>query len=192
MGSRDDHPCRGPAGGCGRVAERSPPPGAAGAGRGGPGRHRAVRPWRFRAALERARRAGGHPAPGGGAPPHDGGRVGRQRVARPGPGGPRYSIAANSIVWRRRTSCDSATASTRRAAVEELLDEGLDAEQLQPGDAGDEEVDGDERADRVEAARHDRRRAEERRGERRQQEAEPARSGRRSRSCRRRARRRRR
>ena len=40
-----------------------------------------------------------------------------------------------------------------RAAVEELLDEGLHAEQLQAGDPGDEEVDGRDRADRVEAAR---------------------------------------
>ena len=80
----------------------------------------------------------------------------------------------------------------QRAAVEELLHEGLHAEQLEPGDAGDEEVDGRDRADRVEAPGEDRRRAEERRGERGQQEARAPRSGRRSRACRRRGRRRRR
>src|SRR5438067_4942204 len=57
-------------------------------------------------------------------------------------------------------------------AVEELLDERLHAEQLQPRDAGDEEVDGRDRADRVEPPRNDRRRAQERCSERRQEEAE--------------------
>ena len=60
----------------------------------------------------------------------------------------------------------------QRAAVEELLHEGLHAEELEPRDAGDEEVDGRDRAERVEAPGEDRRRAEERRRERGQQEAE--------------------
>src|SRR4051812_38841347 len=50
----------------------------------------------------------------------------------------------------------------QRSAVEELLDEALNAEQLQPRDPGDQEVDGDQRAPGVEAARGDAGRAEER------------------------------
>src|SRR3954469_6135915 len=50
------------------------------------------------------------------------------------------------------------------SAVEELLYEALDAEQLQSGDPGDQEVDGDQRAPGVEAARRDAGRAQERAG----------------------------
>ena len=59
----------------------------------------------------------------------------------------------------------------QRHAVEDLLDPAGQAEQLQPGDPGHQEVDGDERPPRVEAAGHDRRRAEEGGGEGGQQEA---------------------
>ena len=49
------------------------------------------------------------------------------------------------------------------AAVEELLDEAVRAQELQAGDPADQEEHGDERADRVEAARLDRGRARGRR-----------------------------
>src|SRR5205807_9107158 len=52
------------------------------------------------------------------------------------------------------------------APVEEVLDEGLDAEDREAGDAGDEEVDGDGRAPRVEAPRRYARRPEKGRRER--------------------------
>jgi hypothetical protein len=59
------------------------------------------------------------------------------------------------------------------AAVEQLLDERLHAEQLQARDTGDEEVDSRDRPDRIESSGHDRRRAEERGSEGRQQKAQP-------------------
>src|SRR5947199_270145 len=85
------------------------------------------------------------------------------------------SIIARSV---RRAPARELRESDReheRAAVEELLDERLHTEQLQAGDAGDEEVDGRDRADRVEPPGNDRRRAQERRSERRQQKAEAGR-----------------
>ena len=55
-------------------------------------------------------------------------------------------------------------------AVEHALHPGLNAQDGKPGDAGHQEVHGDERAPRIEAARSDRRAAEEGRSERGQQE----------------------
>src|SRR5438552_10786066 len=58
------------------------------------------------------------------------------------------------------------------AAVEEVLDEGLDAEDREAGDAGDEEIDGDGRAPRIEAPRRDARRSEKGRREGGEQEGQ--------------------
>src|SRR6478735_607557 len=58
----------------------------------------------------------------------------------------------------------------QRPAVEELLDVLLGAEQLETGDAGDQEVHGNQRAPGVEAADPEHGRTQEAGGERRQQE----------------------
>ncbi len=86
-------------------------------------------------------------------------------VGRAHPLSLRRSAAAAAARERRQRHRDH-----QRAAVEELLDEVLDAEQLQSGDPGHQEVHRDEGADRVEAPGPDRGRAEEAGRERGQQE----------------------
>src|SRR3979409_539198 len=68
-------------------------------------------------------------------------------------------IATCASALLRHSGCSTSSSDLReppgdyqRATVEQLLHEVLNPEQLQSGDAGNEEVHGDERADCVEAA----------------------------------------
>src|SRR5437870_10196 len=81
-----------------------------------------------------------------------------------GDGHPLFSCWTRPSGWRLASSAEilglplahqlrESDGEDEAAPVEEVLDEGLDAEDREAGDAGDEEVDGDGRAPRVEAPR---------------------------------------